>query len=92
MLNVFVSWLVQYVSSINKYCAKYLLPWYNPANIYLFQVNKETLEKGVKYVYDKLTIKTLELCQWYCSAVFIVNFEAISPISLVLYCYFEQVQ
>ena len=46
----------------------------------------------MKYVYDKLTIKTLELCQWYCSAVFIVNFETISPISLVLYCNFEQVQ
>ena len=44
------------------------------ANIYLFKVTKELLEKGVKYVQS----------YWRRSGVFIFNFEHISHLFLVL--------
>ena len=43
----------------------------------------ETLEEGVKYVQNMLTIKATEQRQWRRSGVFIVNFEQISHLILV---------
>ena len=44
----------------------------------------ETLEKGRCEICSKLTIKTPERHQRHCSGVFIVNFEHISHLFLVL--------
>ena len=53
-----------------------------PANIYLFQVNNRNT--GRCEICSKLTIKTSERRYWCCSGVFIVNFEYIWHLVLVL--------
>ena len=54
-----------------------------PGNIYLFKVNNKNTRKRCE-ICLKLTIKTPEWHQWRCSGVFIVNFEYISYLFLVL--------
>ena len=56
---------------------------YNPADIYLFKVNNENGRK-VSKICPKLTINTLERPQWRRSSVFMVNFEQVLHIGLVL--------
>ena len=54
-----------------------------PASIYLLKVKTtEVLEQDMKY--SKITIKTPERRHWSCSGVFIVNFEHISHLLLVI--------
>ena len=54
-----------------------------PVGIYLFKVNKGNTRTMCE-IYSKLTIKTPERRHWPLSGVFIVNFEQISHIVLVL--------
>ena len=60
------------------------------AVIYLFKVNNENITTMCE-TYAKLTIQTPELHQCYCSGAFIVNFEHIWHLFLML-SDFEQVQ
>ena len=53
------------------------------AIIYLFKVNSENTRKRCE-IFSKLTIKTLERRHWRRSGVFIVNFEHISLLFLLL--------
>ena len=55
----------------------------NPTSVYLIEVNNRNIRKRYK-ICSKLTIKTPERRQWRRSGVFIVNFEHISHIVLVL--------
>ena len=54
-----------------------------PANIYLFKVNNRNTGTNCE-ICSKLTIKAPEQCYWRRSVVFIVNFEHISHLFLVL--------
>ena len=53
------------------------------ANIYLFKVNIKNT-RIMSEIYSELTINTSERYQWYCSDIFIVNFEQISHIDQVV--------
>ena len=53
------------------------------AIIYLFKVNSENTRKRCE-IFSKLTIKTLERRHWRRSGVFIVNFEHVSLLFLLL--------
>ena len=55
----------------------------NPAGNYIFKVNNKN-SKARREICPKLTIKTPERHQWRRSDVFIVNFEHISQLGLVL--------
>ena len=55
----------------------------DPVNIYLLKVNNRNTRARCE-ISSKLTIKTPERRQWSLSGVFIVNFEYISHLSLVL--------
>ena len=55
---------------------------YSSACIYLYKLERETIEQCVKFIH-KLTIKTLERRQQYRFCVFVVNFEPISHIAMV---------
>ena len=55
----------------------------NPASIYLLKINNRNTRKRCK-ICSKSTIKTPERRHWHCSGVFIVNFERISHLVLVL--------
>ena len=48
----------------------------------MFKVNNRNTRTRYE-IYSKLTVKTPERRQWYCSGVFIVNFEHISHLNLV---------
>ena len=52
------------------------------ANVYRFKVNNRNPRKRFE-IYPKLTMNTLELCQWRLSSVFIVNFLHIPYFFLV---------
>ena len=54
-----------------------------PANIYLFKVNNKSTRKRYE-ICSKLAIKTPEKRQWRRSGVFIINFEHILHIFLVI--------
>ena len=54
----------------------------NPGNIYLLKINRNT--KKMCEICSKLTTKTLERRQWCRFGVFIVNFEYISHLFLLL--------
>ena len=54
-----------------------------PAYIHLFKVNNRNTRKRCEICW-KLTIKTSLQCQWRHSGIFIVNFEHISSLLLVL--------
>ena len=56
------------------------------ANIYLFKVNKKNSRKWCE-ICAKVTTKTPQRRQWHCSGVLIVNFEHISNLFLVFYCW-----
>ena len=47
-----------------------------PAGNYMFKINKETLEQGMKYVQSQQR-------QWRRSGIFILNFEHVSHLVLV---------
>ena len=50
----------------------------------------ESPQRNTKWICDvcsKLTIKTPEQCQWYCSGVSILNFEHISHLSWCFHCW-----
>ena len=55
----------------------------NPAGIYLFKVNNRNTRIRCE-IGSKLTIKTPERRQWSRSGVYIVNFDHISHLVLVL--------
>ena len=55
----------------------------NPAGIYLVKVNNRNTRTWCE-ICSKLTMKIPERRQWRCSGIFIVNFEYISHIVLVL--------
>ena len=59
----------RFASSLNGVCSSCRI---HPANIYLFKVNNKDTRKRCK-ICSKLTIKTLERCQWCRSGVFFVN-------------------
>ena len=61
----------------------FILHYNLPTNIYLFKVSYRNTRKRYKTC-SKLTIKTSEQHQWRRSGVFIVNFEHISHLFLVL--------
>ena len=62
----------------------------NPAGIYLLKDNNRTTTTRCE-ICLKLTIKTPERRQWRHSDVFIVNFEHITPFSIVSVVNFEHV-
>ena len=67
---------------------EWTVPWQNyshifcPAGIYLLNINNRNIRPRCE-ISSKLTIKTLERCQWRHSGVFIINFEHISHLGLV---------
>ena len=64
-----------------------LMKMLRPAGNYMFKLNNRNARTRCE-IHSKLTIKTPERCQWRCqwrrSGVFIVNFEHISHLVLVL--------
>ena len=78
-----------YIAFLLQYIYIYIYIYiYNPkktqqAGIYLFKVNNgNTL--AMNKIWSKLTIESLEQRQWRHSCVFIVNFEQIQYIALVV--------
>ena len=58
--------------------------WYcYPAAIYLFKVNNRNI-RTMREICSNLTIETPKRRHWHHSVVFIVNFEQISRIGLVI--------
>ena len=55
-----------------------------PDDIYLFKFNKRNTRKRCE-ICLKLTIKTPKRCHWRRSGVFIVNFEHISQLFLIVF-------
>ena len=53
-----------------------------PGRIYLLKVGNRNTRTRCE-ICTKLMIKTPERCQWFCSDVFVVNFEQISHLVLV---------
>ena len=60
---------------------KILRKFFNPASIYLLEVNTRNTIKSCE-ICSKLTIKIPERRNWRCSGIFIVNFEHISQLLL----------
>ena len=73
--KIFVHLLI--ISTVNNFDVSKLLGW-DPANTYLFKVNTNTRKKCE--ICSKLRIKTVERR----SGVFILNFEHISNLFLML--------
>ena len=72
----------RYHFRIMKECSKYYSE-VHPAKIYLFKVINRNTRKRYELCL-KLTTKTPEIRHWWCSAVFIVNFEHISHLFVVI--------
>ena len=75
--------VLQSVTFITKWDVNKSFFQYNSCNIYFFKVNHRNTTKRCE-ICSKLTIKTPERRHWDRSGVFIVNFEHISHLFLVL--------
>ena len=84
LTSIDLSWRELYYISANTFSSNLKNVILSPANIYLSKVNNEKNSRKRCEICSKLTIKTTERRQWRRSGVFIVNFEHISHLFLVL--------
>ena len=58
----------------------------SPVNKYMLEVNNKNIREKCEFC-SKLSIKSPERCEWRRLGVFNVNYEHISQIFLVFYCW-----
>ena len=83
MITRIIAWFFFLLQNVKRKSLVSIFPSHNPASIYLFKVNNGNTRTMCE-ICSKLTITIPKQNQWRRSGVFIVNFEQISHIVLVV--------